>query len=119
MLGCLLYADIISITVFSSSEAFIQFPRDEGFFPEDISTMFMSFSLKISPSSFSLPMSSPSFSILIKSSEIKPLLVQKGLTVPQNLLFVIIPFLVASLKYIFFAFLVNELQMFLDFLWDT
>ena len=41
MLGCLLYADIISITVFSSSEAFRQLPRDEVFFPEDFSTMFM------------------------------------------------------------------------------
>ena len=46
----------------------------------------------------------------------QPLLVKKGLTVLQNYLLDILMFFVASLEKIFFAFLVNELHLFLDFL---
>ena len=41
MLGWLLYTDITSLTVSSSGEAFKQSPSDQGFFPEEFSTMLM------------------------------------------------------------------------------
>ena len=41
MLGWLLYTDIIYLTVSSFWETFKQSPRDDGFFPEKLSAMFM------------------------------------------------------------------------------
>ena len=85
ILGWLRYADIISLMVSSSWEAFKQSLIDESFFPGEF--LYVSqFWLKSSTSSFSLLIRTPLFSTLIKSFEIQPFLVKKGLTVFQNFL---------------------------------
>ena len=54
----------------------------------------------------------------MKSLEIQPLLVTKGLTVWQKNLLVIIPSFMASLKKSLFAFLLEELHLFLVLLYE-
>ena len=83
---------------------------EHGLFPDDVSTIFMKFSLKSSASPFSSLAMSPSFPILIQSFSMQLLFVKKGFTVFEKVLLDITPLLVASLKNFLLDFLVTELH---------
>ena len=87
----------------------------DGFFPDDISTIFIWFSLKSSTSTFSSLVMSPSFSILMQSFH-TTLICQGGFSVFQKVLFDITTLLVVSLKNFFLAFPINQLYLFSAFL---
>ena len=88
------------------------------FLPEDFSTIFIKCPLNSSTSSCSLHIRLPSFSIRMKSLERQPILVEKGLTVSQKFLFVIIPSFVAYLKKSPLTFSFKELHLFLVLLYE-
>ena len=102
MLGWLQYMEIISLTVISSWDASEKFPSDRGFRQNILLLYLITCSLHIELLLFSISM---------KSLEIQPLLVKKGLTVRQNFLLVIIPSFVDPLKKFFFPILVRELHL--------